>query len=51
MVKLTFALRIDAGGPTAPMVNAMMLPALRPAAEDLANRIITHLEARESGSA
>ena len=51
MVKLTFALRIDAGGPTAPMVNAMMLPALRPAAEDLANRIITHLEARDSGSA
>ena len=51
MIRLTFALRIDAGGPTAPMVNAMMQPALKPAAEDLANRIITHLEARESGSA
>ena len=51
MVKLSFALRIDAGGPTAPMVNAMMQPALRPAAEDLANRIITHLEAREADSA
>ena len=51
MVRLSFALRVDAGGPTAPMVNAMMQPALKPAAEDLANRIITHLEARESGSA
>jgi carbon monoxide dehydrogenase subunit G len=46
MAKLTFRLRIDPGGPMAPMVNAMMAPAMRPAAEDLANRIMAHLEAR-----
>lgn len=42
--KLTFTLRMDAGGPTAPLVNAMLGPALRPAAEDLANKIAAHLE-------
>ena len=43
--KLSFTLRMDAGGPTAPLVNAMLEPALRPAAEDLANKIAAHLEA------
>jgi carbon monoxide dehydrogenase subunit G len=47
MARLTFRLRIDPGGPMAPMVSAMMTPALRPAAEDLANRIMAHLEARQ----
>ena len=35
---LRFRLRMDAGGPTGPLVNAMLAPALLPAAEDLANR-------------
>ena len=42
--ELKFTLRMDAGGPTAPLVNAMLGPALMPAAEDLANKIAAHLE-------
>ena len=42
--KLQFLLRMDAGGPTGPLVNAMLAPALLPAAEDLANKIAAHLE-------
>jgi len=42
--RLTFRLRMDAGGPTGPLVNAMLGPALMPAAEDLANKIAAHLE-------
>jgi carbon monoxide dehydrogenase subunit G len=45
MARLTFRLRIEPGGPMAPMVNAMMKPAMLPAAEDLANKIMAHLEA------
>jgi carbon monoxide dehydrogenase subunit G len=41
---LRFRLRMDAGGPTGPLVNAMLAPALLPAAEDLANKIAAHLE-------
>jgi carbon monoxide dehydrogenase subunit G len=46
MARMTFQLRIDPGGPMAPMINAMMKPAMLPAAEDLANKILAHLEAR-----
>ena len=46
MSKLTFRLRIDPGGPMAPMINAMMKPAMVVAAEDLANKIVGELEAR-----
>jgi carbon monoxide dehydrogenase subunit G len=42
--ELTFVLRMDAGGPSGPLVNAMLAPALLPAAEDLANKIASHLE-------
>jgi carbon monoxide dehydrogenase subunit G len=42
--QLTFTLRMEAGGPTGPLVNAMLAPALLPAAEDLANKIAAHLE-------
>jgi carbon monoxide dehydrogenase subunit G len=42
--QLKFRLRMDAGGPTGPLVNAMLAPALLPAAEDLANKIAAHLE-------
>jgi carbon monoxide dehydrogenase subunit G len=42
--KLTFTLRMDAGGPTGPLVNAMLEPALLPAAEDLGAKIAAHLE-------
>jgi len=41
---LTYTLRMDAGGPTGPLVNAMLGPAMLPAAEALANKIAAHLE-------
>lgn len=41
---LAFTLRMDAGGPMGPMVNAMLGPALLPATEDLAEKIAAHLE-------
>lgn len=44
MSKLSFQLEINPGGPMAPMVNAMMKPAMLPAAEQLANAIMAHLE-------
>ena len=42
--RMTFALRVDPGGPMAPMIDALMKPAMAAAAEDLAQRIIAHLE-------
>jgi carbon monoxide dehydrogenase subunit G len=42
--ELVFTLRMEAGGPSGPLVNAMLAPALKPAAEDLANKIAAHLE-------
>ena len=48
---LTFRLRMDAGGATGPLVNAMLGPALLPAAEDLANKIAAHLERLEKSRA
>ena len=42
--ELSFRLRMDAGGPMAPMVNAMLEPALMPAAQDLGDKIAAHLE-------
>jgi carbon monoxide dehydrogenase subunit G len=41
---LSFTLRMEATGATGPLVNAMLEPALLPAAEDLANKIAAHLE-------
>ncbi len=46
--RLTFNLRIDPGGPMAPMINAMMQPAMNVAAEDLSNRILSELEQRQN---
>lgn len=48
---LTFTLRMEAGGATGPLVNAMLAPALAPAAEDLANKIAAHLERQHSAAA
>ena len=48
--ELLFRLRMDAGGPSAPMVNAMLGPALLPATEDLGNRIAAEVETRYAGS-
>jgi carbon monoxide dehydrogenase subunit G len=50
VTRLSFALRLDPGGPMAPMVNAMIKPLMLPAAEDLANRILAHLEDREGAT-
>jgi carbon monoxide dehydrogenase subunit G len=44
--RLTFRLRIDPGGPMAPMISALMKPLMQPAAEDLANQILATLEQR-----
>ena len=46
---LSFTLRMEAGGATGPLVNAMLEPVLLPAAEDLANKIAAHLETRLTG--
>lgn len=46
---LTFTLRMDAGGPTGPLVNAMLGPVMLPAAEDLAKKIAAHLEKTHVG--
>ena len=42
--RMSFRLRLDPGGPMAPMINAMMRPLMLPAAESLANQILAHLE-------
>jgi carbon monoxide dehydrogenase subunit G len=44
--RLTFRLKVDPGGPMAPMVNALMRPLMQPAAENLANQILATLEKR-----
>ena len=44
MAKLTFRLEINPSGPMAPMVNALMKPAMLPAAEQLAHAIMARLE-------
>jgi hypothetical protein len=44
--RLSFRLRLDPGGPMAPMINAMLKPLMLPAAESLANQILAHLEAQ-----
>jgi carbon monoxide dehydrogenase subunit G len=44
--RMTFRLRIEPGGPMAPMIDAMMRPAMAAAAEDLAERIVAELERR-----
>jgi len=48
MTRLSFKLRLQPGGPMAPMVDAMIRPLLFPAAEDLANRILAQLEGGEA---
>lgn len=43
--RMSFALRVDPGGPMAPMIDALMKPAMAAAAEKLALQIVAHLEA------
>ena len=50
LATMRFQLRLDPGGPMAPMVNAMITPLLLPAAEQLADKILAHLEARPLGA-
>jgi carbon monoxide dehydrogenase subunit G len=47
--RMSFRLRLDPGGPMAPMINAMIKPLMLPAAESLANQILAHLEAQTAG--
>ncbi len=49
MTQLDFTLGMEAGGPTGPLVNALLEPALLAAAEDLGSRIVTHLTTIGSG--
>jgi carbon monoxide dehydrogenase subunit G len=44
--RMTFRIRLDPGGPMAPMVNAMIQPMMLPAAEELADSIMAELEQR-----
>ena len=44
MAELRFRLEVNPGGPMAPMVNALMKPAMLPAAEQLAEGIMARLE-------
>ncbi len=46
MARMSFTLVLEPGGPMAPMINAMMKPAMVVAAEDLANKIVGELETR-----
>ncbi len=46
LTRMTFHLRIDPGGPMAPMIQAMIQPMLVPAAEQLAERILAAVEGR-----
>ncbi len=48
---LSFRLRMEAAGPTGPLVNAMLEPALMPATEDLGNKIAAHLEQAQATAA
>ena len=48
--RLGLRLRLDPGGPMAPMVNTLIKPLMLPAAEDLANRILAHLEGSEGAT-
>jgi carbon monoxide dehydrogenase subunit G len=43
--QLTFRLRVTPGGPMAPMVEALMRPLMLPVAEELAEKIMSALEA------
>ena len=43
--KLSFRLRMDAGGPMAPMINAMLAPAMGPATQALGEKIVAALDA------
>jgi carbon monoxide dehydrogenase subunit G len=47
--ELIFTWRMEAGGPTAPLVNAMLGPAIEPAAEHLAEQIAQHVEKASLG--
>jgi hypothetical protein len=44
VTRLTFQLELQPGGPMGPMINALVKPLLMPAAEDLSNQIMAHLE-------
>ena len=49
VVKLTFRLRLEPGGPMAPMIDAIIKPAMTIAAEDLSQKIVAHLERARQG--
>lgn len=42
--RVSFRLRVEAGGPMAPMIHAMIQPALLPAAQNLVHRVLDRLE-------
>jgi carbon monoxide dehydrogenase subunit G len=45
--RIEFRLRVDPGGPMAPMINAMIQPLMPSFAEDFAGKLVGHLEARQ----
>lgn len=44
--RIQFRLKVEPGGPMAPMINAMIKPLMPAFAEDFAGKLIGHLEAR-----
>jgi carbon monoxide dehydrogenase subunit G len=44
--RVVFRLRVDPGGPMAPMINAMIKPLMPSFAEDFAGKLLGHLEAK-----
>lgn len=47
--RIQFRLRVDPGGPMAPMINAMIKPLMPSFAEDFAGKLVGHLEAEHGG--
>jgi len=47
--RIEFRLRVDPGGPMAPMINAMIKPLMPSFAEDFAGKLVGHLEAEHGG--
>lgn len=44
--RIQFKLKVDPGGPMAPMINAMITPLMPSFAEDFAGKLVGHLEAQ-----
>ena len=46
-IRVEFRLKVEPGGPMAPMINAMIKPLMPSFAEDFAGKLVGHLEAQQ----